>query len=145
MINDIEKSKSSIYDFCFNSFMFYPWNWKIINVSSISITFRGRLGPDRMTVGFTITCTISAYHQHCEFESCSGEVYLIQYFVIKFVSDLWLVFSGYSGFLHQQNWLPRYNWNIVESGVKHHKPAINHRLYSYYTGKYQKTHVAFLT
>ena len=23
----------------------------------------------------------------------------------------------YSGFIHQQNWLPRYNWNIVESGV----------------------------
>ena len=23
-------------------------------------------------------------------------------------------------FLHLQNWLPRYNLNIVESGVKHH-------------------------
>jgi hypothetical protein len=22
----------------------------------------------------------------------------------------------------KQNWPPRYNWNIVESGVKHHKP-----------------------
>ena len=32
-----------------------------------------------------------------------------------------VVFSGYSGFLHQLNWLPRYNWNIVERGVKHHK------------------------
>ena len=44
--------------------------------------------------------------------------------VIKFVSDLQQagVFSGYSGFLHQQNWPPRYNWNILESGVKHHKP-----------------------
>ena len=49
-----------------------------------------------------------------------GKVYSIQHYVIKFVSDLrqvWLVvFSGYSGFLHQ------YNWNIVESGVKHHNP-----------------------
>ena len=34
----------------------------------------------------------------------------------------WVVFSGYSGFLHQWNWLPRYNWHIVESGVKHHNP-----------------------
>ena len=34
------------------------------------------------------------------------------------LSDLWQV----GGFLHQQNWLPQYNWNIVESGVKHHKP-----------------------
>ena len=32
-----------------------------------------------------------------------------------------VVFYGYSGFLHQQNWPPRYNWNIVESGVEHHK------------------------
>ena len=31
-----------------------------------------------------------------------------------------VVFSGYTGFLHQENWPPRYNWNIV--GVKHHKP-----------------------
>jgi hypothetical protein len=22
---------------------------------------------------------------------------------------------------HQQNWPPRYNWNIVDSGVKHNK------------------------
>ena len=33
-----------------------------------------------------------------------------------------VVFSGYSGSLHQQNWPPWYNSNIVESGVKHHKP-----------------------
>ena len=29
-------------------------------------------------------------------------------------------FSGYSGFLHQYHWMPRYNWKIVQSGVKHH-------------------------
>jgi hypothetical protein len=34
----------------------------------------------------------------------------------------WVVFSGYSRFLHQLNWPPRYNWNIVESGVKHQNP-----------------------
>jgi hypothetical protein len=34
--------------------------------------------------------------------------------------DMSVVFHGYSGFLHQWNWMPRYNWNIVESGVKHH-------------------------
>ena len=28
----------------------------------------------------------------------------------------------FSGFLHQQNWPPWYHWNIVQSGVKHHKP-----------------------
>ena len=35
-----------------------------------------------------------------------------------------VVFFGPSGFLYQENWPPRYNWNIVEScvkGVKHHQ------------------------
>ena len=37
--------------------------------------------------------------------------------------DRTVVFSGSSGFLHQLNLPPRcpYNWNIVESGVKHHQ------------------------
>ena len=33
-----------------------------------------------------------------------------------------VVFSGYSSFPRQYNWPPPYNWNIVESGVKHHNP-----------------------
>jgi hypothetical protein len=37
-----------------------------------------------------------------------------------------VVFSRYSGFLHQKNWPPRYNWNIVESGIKHHKTNLSH-------------------
>ena len=41
--------------------------------------------------------------QRCEFEPRSGEVYLIQHYVIKFVSDGSVVFSGYSGFLHKYN------------------------------------------
>jgi hypothetical protein len=45
-----------------------------------------------------------------------------------------MVFSGHSGFLHKQNWPPRYNWNIVESGVKHNKPKTkpNEQLYVSY-------------
>jgi hypothetical protein len=41
--------------------------------------------------------------------------------------DMSVVFSGYSGFLLQANWPPRYNWNIVESGVKqnNHNPTSN--------------------
>ena len=46
-------------------------------------------------------------------------MYPIQHYVIKFVSDLLQV----GGFIHQLNWPPRYNWNIVESGIKHHKPT----------------------
>jgi hypothetical protein len=32
-----------------------------------------------------------------------------------------MIFSRYSGFLHQENWPPQCNWNIVESGVKYHQ------------------------
>ena len=32
-----------------------------------------------------------------------GEVYSIQHYVIKFVSELQQVFSGYSGFLHRHD------------------------------------------
>jgi hypothetical protein len=50
---------------------------------------RGRRGHDRVVVGFINTYAISAYHHlSCEFESHSGEVYSIQHYVIKFVSDL---------------------------------------------------------
>jgi len=44
------------------------------------------------------------------------EMYSIQHYVIMFVSDL------VGGFLLQWNWTPWYSWNIVESGIKHHKP-----------------------
>ena len=47
----------------------------------------GRRG--RMVFGFTTTYVISAYHhERHEFEHHSGDVYSIQYYVIKFVSDL---------------------------------------------------------
>jgi hypothetical protein len=64
------------------------------------------------------------YHITCwKFSPCCvrsnpahGEVYLIQLYVIKFFSDLRQV----SGFLWVFQIPPRYNWNIVESGIKHH-------------------------
>ena len=31
-------------------------------------------------------------------------------------------FPGTQVFYPPINWMPRYNWNIVESGIKHHKP-----------------------
>ena len=60
-------------------------------------------GHDRIIVGFTTTCAISAYHHHsCEFESSSGEAYSIQHYVIKFFSDLRQV----SGFFQVLRFLP---------------------------------------
>ena len=55
-----------------------------------------RHGRDRMVVGSITTYTICDYHHgRCGFESRSGEVYSIQHYMIKFVSDLRHV----SGFL----------------------------------------------
>ena len=55
-----------------------------------NFTFKGgQCGRERMVVGIPTTCAISAYYHYCcEFESRSGEVYSIQQYVIKFVSDL---------------------------------------------------------
>jgi hypothetical protein len=41
-------------------------------------------------------------------------------------------FSEYSGVpvLHQLSWPPRYNWNIVESGIKYHNPPPRLLLFS---------------
>ena len=55
-----------------------------------------------------------------------GEIYLIQHYVIKFVSDLRQV----SGFLRvlrfpPQKWPQRCNWNIFKRGVKQNKPTQN--------------------
>jgi hypothetical protein len=52
------------------------------------INHRGRRGRVRMVVGFTATFAISAYHHlRYEFESCSGEVYSVQHYVIKYFHD----------------------------------------------------------
>ena len=47
----------------------------------------GHRGGDRKVVGYTTTYAINAYHHWCcELESRSGRG--VQYYVIKFVSDL---------------------------------------------------------
>ena len=48
----------------------------------------GRRGRDRMVVGFTTTCAISAYYQVVRSNPVHGEVYSIQYYAIQFVRDL---------------------------------------------------------
>jgi len=73
-----------------------------------------------MVVGFTTIYAISVYHHCCcEFESRLGRC--VQHYVIKFVSDLQQVggFLRVLRFPPPRNLTPRYNWNIVESGVKH--------------------------
>ena len=47
-----------------------------------------------------------------------GELYSIQHYVIKFISELQHV----GGFLRVLRFPPQYNRNLVKSGVKHHNP-----------------------
>jgi hypothetical protein len=81
---------------------------------------RDRRCRDR--IGCIATYVISVYnYQRCELESSSGAVYSIQHHVIKSVSNLRQV----GGLLLALRFPPlikltaRYNWNSVDSGVKH--------------------------
>jgi hypothetical protein len=47
--------------------------------------------PERQHYNVYKTIGFSEYHTNVLFESCSGEVYLIQHYVTKFISDLWQV------------------------------------------------------
>jgi hypothetical protein len=52
-----------------------------------------------------------------------GEMYSIQHYVAKFVSNSRSrVFVWVLRFPPPIKWPPRYSWNIVESGIKDHKP-----------------------
>ena len=66
-----------------------------------SVSPGGRLGRDRMVVGFTATYAIRVYHHCCcVFESRSGRG--VQHYVIKFVCDLRQI----GGFLRVLRFLP---------------------------------------
>ena len=75
-----------------------------------------------MIVGFTTTMqSVPITTNVARSNPAHGEVYSIQHYVIKFVSDLRQVrgFLRVLRFLHQFKWSPRYNWNIAESSAKH--------------------------
>ena len=74
----------------------------LVEQEQLTLPERGGRGRNRMVVGFTTTCAISAYHhKSCGFEPRSAEVYSIQHYVIRFVNDLWQI----SGFLRVL-WFP---------------------------------------
>jgi hypothetical protein len=63
---------------------------------------RGCRGHDHMVVGFTATYAISAYHPKVvSLNPAHGEMYSIQHYVIKFISNLWQV-----GGFHRVLWFP---------------------------------------
>ena len=80
-----------------------------------------RRGRDRMVVGFIATYMqlVPITTNVVSSNPARGEVYSIQHHVIKFVSDFRQV-GGFLRFPPIIRLAPQYNWNIVESGIKHH-------------------------
>ena len=93
-----------VRNFVFHIFCFRKLWILFFTINHCARLFKPNMGcHDRMAVGFTTTCAISAdHHWCCEFESRSGRG--VQHYVIKFVSDLRQI-DGFllvvSGFLHQ--------------------------------------------
>ena len=97
--------ESCVFDLFQTSLMF-PKSLKIICNGVVMVVF---LLPVQSV---PITTKIMTYNP------AHGGVYLIQHYVIKFVSSfLWILQFNPSKIT------PRYNWIIVESGFKHHNPC----------------------
>jgi hypothetical protein len=80
-----------------------------------SRSFWGHCGHDRIVVRFTSTCAISAYHHYRGILDSTLCDEVCQWLAAgQWFSQSTLVSP------HDQNWPPQYNWNTVESGVKHH-------------------------
>ena len=135
----------SVIYFLFFLLFLHLCNFIYLSIYILLLTRRGR---DRVVVGYTTTFAISAYHQIklwvrilpvklyplCAFlsfsqftctNSCNFSVFAIyvlnhtQFSDLRQVGGVLWVFR----FLPlQKSWSPWYNWNIIESGVKHHKP-----------------------
>jgi hypothetical protein len=63
---------------------------------------RGHRGRDGMVVGYNYKCTFVPMQSvsiatRTEFESCSDEMYTIQHYMIKFISDIRQVGGFLSG------------------------------------------------
>ena len=84
---------------------------------------------------FTTACAISAYHHRiCEFDPRSWRGILDTTICDKVCQ--WLTTGRWCLrvlWLHPSiNWPSRYSWNIVESGVKHHKPKSKPEIWKLY-------------
>jgi hypothetical protein len=74
-----------------------------------------------MVVWFTTTCAISAYHhKSCEFESYPWRGVLDATLRDKVCQ--WLAAGRWFSPATLVSSTNKYNWNIVESDIKHHKP-----------------------
>ena len=109
----------------------FSFNWyKLRKFNNIYFFDKEKIKDNRI-IGWW-TWSWSRLWSHCSWinnkvlssKPAQGEVYSIQLYVIKFVSDLHQVdcFLQVLRFPSPIKLIPQYNWNIAESGVKHHYP-----------------------
>jgi hypothetical protein len=99
----------------------------LLHIWILTTIYRGRSGRHRLVIWFITIWAISAYHhQRCEIEPRTGEVYSVQHYVIKFVSDLRQV----SGFLWLLRFPPpiklKYCWKWCYKNINQSNQPTNH-------------------
>jgi hypothetical protein len=72
-----------------------------------------RRSRDSMVVGFRTKLTMPITTTVVRSSPAHGKLWFVKKFYVT--CDRSVVFSGYSGFLHQSNVPPRYTWDIVKS------------------------------
>ena len=96
-----------------------PWEWVI----SKSLVYWSWIIKDVLHLRLFKFCKYrNLVYSGFSFVIARRTRYNIIWYNLSVTCDRLVVFSGYSGYLHQQNWLSWYSWKIVESGVKYHKP-----------------------
>ena len=98
----------------------------LLHDSRYIILYHGRCGRDRRIYNYLCNQCLSQLNVWVWIKlmmRCTW--YNIMWWSLSVTCDRSVVFCVYSGFIHQYNWLLQYNWNIVESGVKHHSPNHN--------------------
>jgi hypothetical protein len=116
---DLPQVTDKLYQIMYNT----PWAWFDLTISVVTGTdCIGRCKSNYHTITATTApnlmwySNINDYHKYNIF---NRKIFLLIIGSLKFKESV--VFSRYPFFPHQYNWPPRYNWNIAEGGVKHHK------------------------
>jgi hypothetical protein len=88
---------------------------------------------DRMVGGFTTTYTIGAYHHWCcKWFSIRARCTTLCDKVYQWLATGQWFSPGIPDSSTNKNWQPRYNWNIVENGIKHHNPKPKTKLITWF-------------
>jgi hypothetical protein len=106
-------------------FTFYSLAWYLLFTLLSSNSLMGSRGRDCMVVGFTISVqSVPITTNVVSSNLLHGEVFSIQHYVIKIVSELQQVgcFLWVLRFPPPIKSITTKKWNVVESDDKHHKP-----------------------